>query len=323
MKIIFIFIDGFGIGEKKDTNPLFLNKLFYLSHFNDEFQQNNIKKISSNIIVIPLDATLDIPGIPQSATGQASLFTGKNVSKIIGEHKFGFPNKEIRKILINSNILLDLKNTGFKTKFINVYPYFADELSSGILTLTENGEFQLKNKNELINRALRRISVTTVMALTTKQSFYNINDLKNRESIYQDFTNKLLIKKNIGVEEFTPEEAGKILLKNTEHYDFILYEYFLTDKAGHKQDSREAINILESLNRFITYIIENKSENTLIVITSDHGNIEDLSIKTHTYNKVPCIISDDFKNFVEPDNINSLTDVYDLIVKTLSNKSDL
>ncbi|MFW6269469.1 MAG: sulfatase-like hydrolase/transferase, partial [Bacillota bacterium] len=31
-------------------------------------------------------------------------------------------------------------------------------------------------------------------------------------------------------------------------------------------------------------------DNTIVVYTSDHGNIEDIGVKTHTYNKVPAIL---------------------------------
>ena len=31
--------------------------------------------------------------------------------------------------------------------------------------------------------------------------------------------------------------------------------------------------------------------NHTLVVTSDHGNVEDLSVKTHTYNPVPLIVS--------------------------------
>jgi hypothetical protein len=38
-----------------------------------------------------LDASLCVPGLPQSATGQAALLTGLNAPELMGRHIEGFP----------------------------------------------------------------------------------------------------------------------------------------------------------------------------------------------------------------------------------------
>ena len=37
-------------------------------------------------IIVPTDATLDVPGYPQSATGQTAIFTGVNAAEIKQGH---------------------------------------------------------------------------------------------------------------------------------------------------------------------------------------------------------------------------------------------
>ncbi|MCI0495691.1 peptidase, partial [candidate division KSB1 bacterium] len=73
-------------------------------------------------------------------------------------------------------------------------------------------------------------------------------------------------------------------------YDFCLYEYFNTDRIGHTQSVVEAGELLYQLEILILTAISNTDlEECLILLTSDHGNIEDSSVKTHTTNPVPLV----------------------------------
>lgn len=52
-----------------------------------------------------------------------------------------------------------------------------------------------------------------------------------------------------------------------------------------------AVEVLERFDAFLGGILEElDSEKSLLIITSDHGNVEDLSTKTHTRNPVPVIL---------------------------------
>jgi 2,3-bisphosphoglycerate-independent phosphoglycerate mutase len=71
---------------------------------------------------------------------------------------------------------------------------------------------------------------------------------------------------------------------------FALFEYYLTDKAGHSQSSEEAAAVLASLDRFFAGLLTHFDPGRhLLVVTSDHGNLEDLSTKSHTRNPVPLV----------------------------------
>jgi bisphosphoglycerate-independent phosphoglycerate mutase (AlkP superfamily) len=73
-------------------------------------------------------------------------------------------------------------------------------------------------------------------------------------------------------------------------YDFVLFEYYYTDHAGHSQSATEAVEIIKMLDQLIDGILTAIDvTNTLLVVTSDHGNMEDLSTKSHTRNPVPLI----------------------------------
>ncbi len=78
----------------------------------------------------------------------------------------------------------------------------------------------------------------------------------------------------------------------TEEHRFTLYEYFITDKIGHAQDFEKAREYLPPLAEFFRETLRlTDLETTTVILTSDHGNIEDLSVRTnHTLNDVPTIV---------------------------------
>ena len=106
-----------------------------------------------------------------------------------------------------------------------------------------------------------------------------------------DFTNRILIERGVDVTERSEEEAAEVLARITSENRFTLYEYFITDKVGHAQDMPKAKEILTSLARFIRELLVRLDlKRTTVILTSDHGNIEDLSSRNHTLHAVPTII---------------------------------
>lgn len=287
MRIIFIFIDGLGIGENDlRKNPFAQNRIKLFNFFqSDSFP----KKIPYDGIVKPIDAQLGVPGLPQSATGQAALFTGINAARLLNKHLSGFPNKALRQLLEKHSIHVKLKNMGKRPAFINVYrPIF----------------FEIGPKD-----LLRFLSVTSIANWKANLKFFDFHDLRSEQAIYHDFTNIELIKRGFKVPLFSAEKAGQILAQASQKYDFCLYEYFMTDWAGHAQDFDYAIQLLSQLEKFITTLLQNTDlSRTLVILTSDHGNIEDLSVKTHTSNPVPLMVWGKQKDgFIA--RVESLTDV--------------
>ena len=59
---------------------------------------------------------------------------------------------------------------------------------------------------------------------------------------------------------------------------------------------------------------------TSVILTSDHGNIEDLSTRNHTLNKVPTIVWGADKVRIA-ERIKSLADITPAIVETLTEKA--
>lgn len=221
----------------------------------------------------PLDACLGVDGLPQSATGQTSLLCGVNAQAAVGRHVPGFPTAPLRAILREKSIFVQMREAGRDGLFLNAFrPLF----------------FRLP-------RAMQgRLSATTVAHLAADRPFLGLDDLAAGRAVYQEFTNRELIAKGFDVPQFTPEQAGRILGREALRRDFTLYEYFQTDRAGHAQDRPRAHAVLQDLETFVRAALaeiaaQDAASDTLVLLTSDHGNLEDLSTRSHTRNPVPLL----------------------------------
>jgi bisphosphoglycerate-independent phosphoglycerate mutase (AlkP superfamily) len=139
--------------------------------------------------------------------------------------------------------------------------------------------------------------------------------------VYHDFTNAMLIGRGETVDLRSPEEAGEVLAKIVAANRFTLYEYFITDKIGHAQDHEEARRVLPMLALFIRSLLAKLDLNgTTVILTSDHGNIEDLSVRNHTLHQVPTLVWGKHRERLAA-RIRSLTDITPGIVDVLTKGS--
>lgn len=286
MKFVFIFIDGVGVGPSRtETNPI---ARVGSSLFPTDLRLLETAELPFEGIAKAIDANLGVPGLPQSATGQSTLFTGVNTPKMLGYHLFAFPNKEIRALLYRQNILKDLRAKGGDAVFVNGYPGAEENFLEKKVTLSPDGGLHGVNVPE---HFFRKFSVTTVMALASGQDFYGLRAMKEGKSIGQDFTNRSLLEKFPELPEYTPTEAGEQLAVISGDHDLIVYEYFQTDRAGHSCDWDWAMRELSGLEAFLSGLLGSLDlSQTSVVVTSDHGNIEDLSTRGHTGNPIPLLL---------------------------------
>jgi len=292
-RILLIFIDGLGIGTRGPHNPFDgLEHAEPLAHF----QSEPLTTIHGGIVV-PTDASLGVEGRPQSASGQTTILTGVNAPKLLGYHKQGFPNEAMREIIRANSIFLQLKRAGVEPiTFANTYTQrFFDERP-------------------------RWISATTAAVEAAGLTFNKVEDLKAGRAVYQDFTNAFLIERGEDVSIRTPEEAATVLAHIAGEHRFTLYEYFITDKVGHKQDMAMAKTVLQNLAAFVREVLKRIDlTTTSVILTSDHGNIEDLSTRNHTLNPVPTIVWGHNRKRIA-DGINNLADITPTIVDLLTTK---
>ena len=291
VSVLLFFIDGLGIGTRGPHNPFDgLADAAPLAIFQDE-----PAVLPFDGLVAPTDARLGVAGRPQSASGQTTILTGINAPATIGYHKQGFPNQALLAIIREHSIFRQLDRAGVnKITFANTYTdrFFA-------------------------NRP-RRISATTAAVEAPGVRFNTVTDLKAGRAVFHDFTNAMLIERGEQVDPRTPEEAGAVLADIVATNRFTLYEYFITDKVGHAQDYRAAGVVIQALTCFIRSLLAALDlKRTTVVLTSDHGNIEDLSVRNHTLNQVPTIVWGDHHEMLAA-RIQSLTDITPAIVDVLT-----
>ncbi len=289
--IAFIFLDGVGIGsDDAAVNPLIAANLPVLSSMfgNVIPSAAHSRIVDTTYAVVPVDANLNVDGLPQSGTGQTALFTGINAAEHIGKHFGPYPYSSLHPIIERQNIFRRVQESGKTFYFANAYP---------------------RQFFDYVNTGKRRLTVTTLACLLSGLPLLTADDLRKGIAISADITNErwdTLGYPNIA--EIPAEEAGKRFAGLAKKYDFVLFEYFLTDHAGHKQDMDNAVQILERFDVFIGGFRDTMDESTLLVMTSDHGNIEDLQTKAHTRNAVPLwVYGNDSAQFVE--GISSITDL--------------
>ncbi|MBN2051559.1 MAG: hypothetical protein JW760_13995, partial [Spirochaetales bacterium] len=110
------------------------------------------------------------------------------------------------------------------------------------------------------------------------------------------------------------------LLAAWKGYDFIMFEYFMTDKYGHKRDRGNLLSCVDTLNRFLGGVLSGMDpDRDAVLVVSDHGNAEDITTGSHTLNRVPCILfsRDEGAVRIFEESVRDLTDTYRTVVDSL------
>lgn len=290
-RVLLLFIDGLGIGRRDEHNPLARlgSDASPLALF-----QGEEPALPFEGVLARTDARLGVEGRPQSASGQTTILTGVNAPAAIGYHKQGFPNEALREIIAARSIFIQLKQAGIEpVTFANAYtPRF-------------------------FNSRPRWVSATTTAVEAAGLAFRTIEDLRAGRAVYQDFTNRVLIESGFDAPERTPEEAAATLAGIVSEHRFTLYEYFITDRVGHAQDFEGALAVLSNLARFVRATLAQVDlARTTVVLTSDHGNIEDLSRRNHTLHDVPTLAWGAAREFVGR-RVRDLADITPALVEIL------
>lgn len=300
MHFTMIFVDGLGLGAQ-ENNPLVLadtpnlDKLLggHLLWGDRDIRHGNCRLYS-------LDATLGVPGIPQSATGQTTLWTGVNASEVLGYHLNAYPNEKLIEVINEHSIFKQLSDKGKMVMFANAFT---------------------RNYEQLIKSGKRKHSTSTLSAHAGGVPLRRRADLLKGKAVYQDITNEIFRERGEDVPLFKPLEAGRNLAGISQAYDFVLFEYFQTDIRGHKRNLEASVKVIETLDEFlggylsVVEALPPSQEKMALILTSDHGNIEDLSTSLHTRNRVPALCWSNYG--LEWPVMKSIADVTPTIVELL------
>jgi len=275
MRFLFLFVDGLGLGADDPlVNPLAAASMPALQAMlgGRRLLKGSLPVETERATLLSLDAGLETSGLPQSATGQAVLLTGKNIPNELGYHYGPKPNQQVAEFVRNGNLFSQLKSAGLSTAFLNAYPprYF-----------------------EAIQSRRRLYSAIPLAATSAGVPLLNSEDLKAGKAISADFSGEGW-KTHLGLDGIpllSHYQAGERLARLAEGYDFSFFEYWLSDYAGHAQDMQAAIRLLEEFDQVLAGLFGAWDDRSgLILVTSDHGNLEDLSTRRHTDNPVPGLV---------------------------------
>lgn len=281
MRVLFIFLDGIGLGENNpETNPLARAKMPNLNALLNgrSLVRDSTPFDGEHASLLAIDPAVGVDGLPQSATGQAILLTGKNISAELGYHYGPKPNPAVASYLNGETLFSKCVAAGKRAALLNAYPprYFQG-IDSG-----------------------KRLYSSIPLAVTNAGlELFRYEDLVAGRALSADFTGEGW-RRMLGFPDapvMDAREAGRKLVSLAMDYDFSFFEYWASDYAGHKQQMDTAVELMESFDGVLGGLFESLKvkggklkDEMLVLVTSDHGNMEDVSTRKHTGAHVPALV---------------------------------
>jgi 2,3-bisphosphoglycerate-independent phosphoglycerate mutase len=270
-RILLVFADGVGLGPDAATNPFVTTSTPALAALlGGPLTRERVQR-GERVALVPLDAVLGVPGLPQSGTGQTTLFTGRNAQESVGHHVPALPGPQLRALLAEHSVMKQLADRGRSVTFANAYTAdYVERLASGEV----------------------RSSATTWAVRASGAPFRLLDDLLAGRAVTWDITGDAFAAR-AGVEAArrSAAEAGRALASLAGDHDFTLFETFLPDLAGHARWGVTPETAIERLDGLLGGALEGLSPDVTLLLTSDHGNVEEPWHRSHTTNPVPLLVA--------------------------------
>lgn len=270
------FMDGVGLGgPDPDVNPFVQARMPALDGLLGEgwYLAGRGRLQTPRASLIPTDANLDMDGRPQSATGQATILSGRNIPRLIGGHYGPKPNPAVGDAIRDGTLFHEVTAAGGRAALITPYP-------AGYFAAVESGR--------------RLLSAVPLAATSAGLSLMNEADLRAGRAVSPDFTSAGW-RDHLGYKDMpllSLQEAGARIAAIAAEYDFSFFEHWPSDQIGHRGTLAEAIAHLETIDKVFEGLLEAWDETRgLLIITSDHGNLEEIGHRQHTRNPVPTILA--------------------------------
>lgn len=282
MRVAVLFIDGVGIGRNDpDINPLAGR-----DHLLSWFQDTPPRSLPGEGRCFPVDTTFGVTGRPQSASNQTALLTGLPAPALIGRHVLGYPDAALRELLARHSLVKYLVGRGHTATFANGYPVaYLDALKLHRRPSASAPEFTLTPA------ATRRLkaSASTLAFAAGAVPLRTLDDVREGLALTHDITGTRARARSLEVPSRTPAEAAEVFWRIAGEADFTFFEHYLADEAGHAQDFAAAHDALDTFDAFLRAVVATRPADTRVLVCSDHGNVEDLSTRSHTLHPVPVL----------------------------------
>ena len=276
--ILTLFLDGIGLGaDDPQVNPFALADMPTARRLSNgkRWLRGIGRQSADGAVFIPTDARLGVKGRPQSGTGQAAILTGLNVPRRIGRHYGPKPNLPTRQLIAQHSYFKSLVDRGKSARLLTAYP-------PGLL-------------NDFARGKTLRSSIQQA-AFESGLPHYTVNDVVEKGALTAEWTTSswrryLKIK---DLPDYSAREAGRLLARLSRQYDFAFHSHWMTDRIGHRGPFDRGVRLLETFDGVLAGILDEWDfAEGLVVVISDHGNMEDLSTRHHTLNDVPTLIIGD------------------------------
>lgn len=265
-RILFLFLDGVGLGSgDADVNPLVAAPMPRLRDLIDGPPvARTAERSLPGFVFRHLDAGLGFAGLPQSATGQTALLTGRNGAQIMSGHYGPWPGPTLRQELRDGTLFHLAPGRG---QLANVYP---------------PGWF------EAVDAGRARANVPVFAALQAGVPLLELDDYRAGRGVASDLTGAYLAGLDATIEPIDPPAAGARLVTCAAGTSFTFFDLWLTDRIGHRGSFADAVAFAVQLDGFLGGVVD-ALDGVTLVVTSDHGNFEDKAVRTHTRNPVPLL----------------------------------
>jgi 2,3-bisphosphoglycerate-independent phosphoglycerate mutase len=220
---------------------------------------------SPDFVTRVLDANLGVPGLPQSGTGQTTILTGINAAQQLGFHHGPWVSPSLKPLLEHS-----VFKKAESVRLANYYPQgYLDALGNGKMRLNAIATSALECGARLED--MSGLGIPPMLRAPSERNPHN-GDLE----FELDLPDSLRTQIQTWARDFMTSSA-----------QIMVFDEWWTDHLGHAMDVGQARAFAERLEIFCAACLEYQTPDTLFLVTSDHGNFEDLRIKTHTRNPVP------------------------------------
>jgi hypothetical protein len=268
-RVLFVFLDGIGLAPEGPDNPFGQVPMPRLESLlgGPLVLDGRLGRLGESVLFRALDANLGVPGLPQSATGQTALFTGVNAPQAVGDHVTAHPTAPLREIIARESVLKRAAEARARVLFANAHS---------------------RRFWEMVEKSRRRMGASTLTALAAGAPIPDLEDLARGEAVMWDITHEIANHYlELELPLVAPPEAGRRLARLADAYDLVLFESFLPDLAGHRRLEPEWV--LSRLDGLLGGILDHRSPEVTLLVSSDHGNLEDVTTKAHTANPVPLL----------------------------------
>ena len=283
-RLLFVFLDGVGLGSvDASRNPLagawpglqrVAGAAWTADGWREEVRPGRVRR--------GLDARLSRPGVPQSATGQTALLTGRNAAAVMGRHYGPWPGPTLQALLREGTLFHHGARHG-GAALANAYPaVYVEALRAW------TGGASGRDRRE----RRWRPSAPVMAALAAGVGLRDIGDFAAGRAVAADLDGRSLTRSHdgeIAPGRFEPEAQARALAELAATQAFSFLDVWSGDRAGHRQDAVAARDVVARLERFLVALVDALPDDVTLLVTSDHGNLEDAASPRHTLAPVPLL----------------------------------